>query len=215
MREWLPAALGVAVSPLPAAAMLLLLGGARAVRKGTAFWLAWVAGVAVQAAAFVLLADRLEGNEAAVRTIAVGELAVGLVLVAIALRQGLGRKPGPAEVPGWLQALDRAGPARAAGLALVLSLLNPKNLALVLSGSLALAEGADGDGELALSTAGFVLVAASTATLLLLCRVLLPQRSERPLGRLRAFVAAHDRRIALVLGLLIGAYFVLDGLRRL
>ena len=214
MRDWLPAALGVAASPLPAAAMLLVLGGGRAVAKGTAFWLAWSVGVAVPAAVFVLLSERVAESEGAVRAIAAAELAVGAALVAVALRQGLGRRGTGHEAPQWLRALDRAGPPRAAALALVLSLRNPKNHALILSASLGLAEASEGGG-LALGTVGFVLVAVSTVSALLLWRVLLPGRSAGPLGGLRALVSAHDRPIALVRGLLIGAYFVLDGLRRL
>ena len=214
MRDWLPAALGVAASPLPAAAMLLVLGGGRAVAKGTAFWLAWSVGVAVPAAVFVLLSERVAESEGAIRAIAAAELAVGAALVAVALRQGLGRRGVGHEAPPWLRALDRAGPPRAAALALVLSLLNPKNLALILSASLGLAEASDGGG-LVLGTVGFVLVAVSTVSALLLWRVVLSRRSAGPLRRLRALVSAHDRPIALVLGLLIGAYFVLDGLRRL
>jgi hypothetical protein len=210
VHEWIAPALGVAVSPLPVAAMLLLLGGERAVAKGAAFWLAWVAGVAVPTAAFVLLAGRLEGNEDAVRAIAVGEIAVGILLVAVVLRHRLGGVRAGAE-PAWLQALDRAGTTRAAALAVLLSALNPKNLALMLSGSLLAVE--TGDGEFA--ALGFVLVAVSTVSALLGWRVLAARRSAASLGALRRLAVRHDGTIALVLGLLIGVYFGLDGIRRL
>jgi len=211
VHEWLAPALGVAVSPLPVAAMLLLLGGERAVAKGAAFWLAWVAGVAVPTAAFVLLAGRLDGNEDAVRPIAVGEIAAGILLVAVVLRHRFGGGVRAGAEPAWLQALDRAGTTRAAALALLLSALNPKNLALMLSGSLLALE--TGDGEFA--ALGFVLVAVSTVSGLLGWRVLAARRSAASLGALRRLAARHDGTIGLVLGLLIGVYFGLDGIRRL
>jgi len=210
VHEWIAPALGVAVSPLPVAAMLLLLGGERAVAKGTSFWGAWVAGVAVPTAAFVLLAERLDGNEGAVRVIAVGEIAVGIVLISVALWHGLGGARSGRE-PAWLLALDRAGTGRAAALALLLSALNPKNLALMLAGSLLAVE--TGDEELA--ALGFVLVAVSAVSALLGWRVLASRSSTAPLETLRRGAARHGRAAGLVLGLLIGVYFGLDGLRRL
>jgi hypothetical protein len=207
MQEWVVPALGIAASPLPAAVMLLLLAGGRVVAKGTAFWLAWVAGVAVPTAAFVLLADRLEESETAVRTIAVGEIVAGLLLAVFAFSQGRG-DGGP---PAWLAALDRAGAARAAALGVLLSALNPKNLALALSGALAVAE----TDEVDAAALGFVLVAVSTVSALLGWRVLAPDRSAAPLAALRGVVARRGRAVGLVLGVLVGAYFVLDGFRRL
>jgi hypothetical protein len=210
MQEWVVPALGIAVSPLPAAAMLLLLGGERVLARGTAFWGAWVAGIAAPTVAFVLLAERLDESDEAITAIAAGEIAVGAALVALALRQGLGAAAdsGP---PRWLQALDGAGAGRVAALAVLLSALNPKNLALVLSGALALAE-LDAAGTAAL---GFVLVAVSTISGLLAWRLLAPGRSAGPLAALRGIVARRGRTVGLVLGVLIGAYFAVDGLRRL
>ena len=43
MREALPYAVGVAISPIPIAAILLLLTCRRAARKGSSFLLGWTA----------------------------------------------------------------------------------------------------------------------------------------------------------------------------
>jgi threonine/homoserine/homoserine lactone efflux protein len=97
----------------------------------------------------------------------------------------------------------------------VLSALNPKNLALMLAAAVAIAHAAEQGRELTQATLGFVLVAASTVSALLACRVLFSERTQPALGRLRRVVACNDRAIAIVLGLAIGVFFVVDGLRAL
>jgi threonine/homoserine/homoserine lactone efflux protein len=192
-----------------------VLGGRRPGAAGCAFWLAWTIGVAVPTIGFVAAAERAGATDDESRAIAVGEIAVGIVFLAVALRLAVAPRRVRGAVPAWLEALDRSGPSRAAGLALVLSSANPKNLALMLTAAVAIAQAGDGNGDLTLATAGFVSLAASTVSLLLVGSVSLKRRSGNALARLRAAVAEHDRTIALVLGFVIGAFFVLDGLRGL
>jgi hypothetical protein len=85
----------------------------------------------------------------------------------------------------------------------------------MLTAAVAIAQASDGNGDLTLATAGFVSLAASTVSLLLVGSVSLQRRSGNALARLRAAVADNDRSIAMVLGFVIGAFFVLDGLRGL
>jgi hypothetical protein len=216
MPEWLIPAVGVALSPLPVLAMLLVLGGPRPGPMGSAFWLAWTIGVAVPTIAFVAVAERAGATDDDSRAIAVGEIAVGIVFLAVAVRLAVAPRPAsPGSIPAWLEELDRSGPSRAAGLALVLSSANPKNLALMLVAAVAIAQAGDGNGDLTLVTTGFVSLAASTVSLLLVGSALLKRWSANALARLRAAVADHDRTIAMVLGFVIGAFFVLDGVRGL
>lgn len=216
MHGWLIPALGVAFSPLPILAMLLVLGGSNPRAAGSAFWLAWTLGVAVPTTAFVVVAERAGATDEDSSVIAGGEIAVGIVFLAVGLRLALApRRARSHDVPAWLEALDRSGPRRAAALGLVLSAANPKNLALMLTGAVGIAEAGNENGEIALATAGFVALAVSTVTLLLAGYA---SRSGRPRGtltRLRATIGRHDRTIAMVLAFVIGVFFVLDGVRGL
>jgi Sap-like sulfolipid-1-addressing protein len=85
----------------------------------------------------------------------------------------------------------------------------------MLTAAVAIARAGDGNGELTLGTAGFVVLAVSTISLLLAGFAARGGRSGGAVTRLRGVVARHDRRIAMVLGFLIGAFFVLDGVRGL
>ena len=55
----------------------------------------------------------------------------------------------------------------------------------------------------------------STVSLLLTGYAAFPDRSRPALERLRDAVARNDRRVAIVLGLVIGAFFLADGIRSL
>jgi len=212
MRQWLIPAVGVALSPLPILAMLLVLGGRRPLLHGAAFWIAWTIGVAAPAIVFVVVAERSRAIDDEQAALAVAEIAVGVMFFAAALRLAFGRRPEPsASPPRWLDALDRSGPLRAAALALLLSSGNPKNLALMLVAAVAIVQ----DGQLALGTAVFVGLAVSTVSLLLVGYTAFPNRSRSTLARLRGVVARNGRSIAMLGGLLVGAFFLADGIRSL
>ena len=216
MPGWLIPAIGVALSPLPILAMLLVLGGRRPRAAGSAFWLAWTLGVAAPTLAFVVAAERTDATDGGSGAIAAAEIAVGIVFLAVGVRLVLvPRPPRSDEVPAWLEALDTSGPRRAATLGLILSAGNPKNLALMLTAAVGIAEAGDENGEITLSTAGFVALAVSTVTFLLAGYAARSGRSQGTLSRLRGTVARHDRTIAMVLAFVIGAFFVLDGARGL
>jgi hypothetical protein len=113
--------------------------------------------------------------------------------------------------PRWLDALDRSGPLRSGALALLLSSGNPKNLALMLVAAVAIVQ----DGRLTLGTTVFVGLAVSTVSLLLAGYTAFPGRSRSTLTRLRSAVARNGRSIARVGGLVVGAFFLTDGIRSL
>ena len=212
MRQWLIPAVGVALSPLPILAMLLVLGGRRPLLHGAAFWIAWTIGVAAPAIVFVVVAERSRAIDDEQAAIAVAEIAIGAIFFAAALRFAFGGRSEPSNSPPrWLEELDRSGPLRSGALALLLSSGNPKNLALVLVAAVAIVQ----DGRLALGTAVFVGLAVSTVSLLLVGYTAFPGRSRSMLTRLRGAIARNDRSIAMLGGFVLGAFFLADGIRSL
>lgn len=212
MRQWLIPAVGVALSPLPILALLLALGSRRPLVLGGAFWIAWTIGIAVPTVAFVVVAERADAIDDDLVAIALAEIAIGAVLLAVAVRLAFWRPRERRDAPPrWLDALDRAGPLRVAGLALILSSGSPKNLALMLGAAVAIVR----ERTLVLGTAGFVALAASTVSLVLAGYAASSGRSARTLARLRGTVARNDRTIAVVVGLVVGTFFLVEGIRGL
>jgi threonine/homoserine/homoserine lactone efflux protein len=211
VRQWVIPAVGVALSPLPILAMLLVLGGRRPVVRGSAFWIAWTLGIAVPTIAFVVVAARSHAVDEELAALAVAEIGIGVIFLAAAARLAFGGRSERSEASArWLDALDRSGPLRVAGLALTLSSGNPKNLALMLSAAVAIVR----DGRLALNAAAFVALAVSTVSLLFTGSAF-SSRSRSALARLRDAVARNDRRIATLVGLVVGAFFLADGVTSL
>ena len=136
--DLLPSAVGVALSPVPIIAMILMLGTPRARSNGPAFGLGWVAGLVVVSVIVLFVADDVEdtdsGTSAAVDWIVLG---LGAVFLFMAFKQWQARpKPGAeAAVPKWMAAIDRFSAGKSLVLGAALSGANPKNLALTLAAS--------------------------------------------------------------------------------
>ena len=86
----------------------------------------------------IALADVLVLPSGNVAWFGYAKIAVGLLLVALAVRGWLGRPRADADSPALRLAgrIDSMTAGKAFGLALLLATLNPKNLALVLAGAL-------------------------------------------------------------------------------
>jgi hypothetical protein len=216
MGESLLLALGVALSPLPILAILLYLGGRRPRTTATAFWLAWICGVAAATIVCVLAVELSEVTESQPVWLAVAELLVGSVFLLLAGRVALngGRALGGGP-QAWIGALDRSGPFQAAGLALLLSCANPKNLALILGAAVLMVDATGGSRELTVSTGAFVVVAASGVSLPFAAHSVFPERLEPRLVGLRRMFVRRGRLLAMVVGFGIGALFVTEGIRAL
>ena len=128
------------VNPLPVMAVIALLFSPRGGTTAPAFLIGWVAGLVGMFGllTFVVSAERLAGDDASPSTFAsVARVALGLLLLGLALRKWQGR--GKGGLPGWMTRLEQAGPAAAFGLGALLAALNPKNLAFTVSSAFDLA----------------------------------------------------------------------------
>src|SRR5690606_38175547 len=107
--EILTPALGVAISPIPIIAAILMLLSSRARVTGTGFLLGWVLGIVVAVTVFTLLSAVLPGEDPGGSQPIKGviQLVLGALLLLLAVRQWRGRpRPGaePA-MPKWMQAI--------------------------------------------------------------------------------------------------------------
>src|SRR4051812_38810519 len=107
-------AVGVALSPLPIVAVVLMLATPRARSNGPAFVLGWIAGLSVLGTIVLLASSGADASEdgAPATWVSVLKLVLGLLSLLVAVRQWRGRHAGGG-LPKWLQALDTAGPGKA------------------------------------------------------------------------------------------------------
>ncbi|HKO39375.1 MAG TPA: GAP family protein [Solirubrobacterales bacterium] len=207
---------GVALSPIPIIGVILMLATPRARQNGLAFVLGWIAGLA-GAGTIVLLAssgaDASEGGGPA-DWVSVLKVILGLLLLVVALKQWRGRpRPGEeAAMPKWMQTIDQFQPPKAAGLALLLSAVNPKNLLLVVGAAAAIAQTGTSAGNQAVALAVFVAIGTLGPGAPVAIYFAMGERSKRLLDELRAWMAHNNAVIMAVLCLLIAAKLIGDGI---
>ncbi|MFF3260287.1 GAP family protein [Streptomyces sp. NPDC002932] len=90
------------------------------------------------------------------------KLAVAVLFLLLVGKQWRGRPKGDAEpgLPSWMKTIDTLTPAKSAGLAFVLAVVNPKNLALVLAAGVSIAGSTSSTGDSGVAAAVFVAVAS-------------------------------------------------------
>jgi len=212
----LPAALGIASSPIPIVAVVLVLATPRATVNGTAFAAAWVLGLAA-ATTVVLWLTGTAAEDGGSDARGAVQVVVGVALLLLAARTWL-RRPAADDVrdmPAWMARLDAFPPRRMVVLGLLLSAANPKNLALVLAGVESIQDRDLDDTDQVVAAVIFVALASSTVLVAVLAHVVAPERSARVLGRVKQFMIDHKAAITVVILVLLGLRFLYDGVTEL
>ena len=194
--------LAITLEPFPLTAFILVLTSERGTWKGLEFILGWLAClIAVIAAVIVSTGNNPPAPNTVPSDAALAvKLAVGVVLILIALRQR--RRMGqPKKPPAWMARLDQLSLWGAAGLA---AFLQPWTL---------VAAGAATIVEAKLDTAGsylvlilYCLLATSSFLYLELAAVFAPAKSGPQLERMRKWLDSHQDQVLIAICLLLGLW---------
>jgi threonine/homoserine/homoserine lactone efflux protein len=210
---------GVALSPVPIIAVVLMLGTPRARANGPAFLLGWVTGLALAGTVILLVASGADASEDGDPATWVGvlKLVLGVLLLLVAARTWQVRPRGDreAELPKWMEAIDRFTATRSIGFGALLSGVNPKNLVLTVGAAAAIAQTGIPAGEQAVALAVFIVVATLGPGIPVAIYFAMGDRAERLLEELKGWMAAHNAAIMAVLCLLIAMKLIGDGITAL
>jgi len=220
ISEVLPFAIGVAVSPLPIIAVILVLFSAQAKVNGLAFLGGWLVGVAAVSIVAYLLADAGDASDSTSSTsdsVYWIKLALGVLLVALAVKNWRAEHTAtePPPQPRWMASIDSLSPVKTAGLALVLSAVNPKNLPLSLAAGAGLAQLGASGSEVAVGLIVFVLVASATIAVPVIYYLFGGDRAVGVLDGWKSWLSAHNGAVMAVLFLVFGVVLFSEGLRGL
>ncbi|HEY5857151.1 MAG TPA: GAP family protein [Aldersonia sp.] len=218
LGEVLPLAVGVAVSPIPVIAAILMLLSPNAKTTGVGFLCGWVVGIAVAATLFTVLSSSLPADTDGTRSAAAYvQILLGVGLLVLALRQWRARPAEGAEptMPAWMSAIDSFTPVRGFGLGFVLSAVNPKNLLLGIAAGVSIGQGGLTVAQDAVVIAVFTVLAASTVAVPVIAFLLSPARWTVPLQSLRAWLTRNNATVMAVLLLVIGSVVIGKGLGNL
>lgn len=219
VSEVLPFAIGVAVSPIPLVAVILMLFTPRAKTNGVAFLVGWVLGLSVLAAVVYVVTNAANAgsDQAASDSTSTVKVVLGVVLIVLAARKWR-RRPAPGaspELPKWMAGVDHFTAAKAAGLGVFLGAVNPKNLALTLGAAAGLAQMDEATGDAVVGLIAFVVIASSTTAAAVAYRVFGGERSRAHLEDAKAWLTTHNDAVMTVLFLVFGVVLLADGTGRL
>ena len=216
--EILPLAVGIAISPIPIIAAILMLLSPKAKGTSLGFLFGWLVGIIAAIVIFTLLSSVLPQPADGPSTVAgVIKIVLGALLLLLAVKQWRSR---PAEgeraaLPKWMAAIDTMTPAKALVLGFLLAAVNPKNLLLAASAGLVVGGASLSLGQTIAVIAVFTVIAASTVLGPVIAYLAASAKMAEPLERLREWLVDNNAAIMAVLLLVIGVSVVGKGIASL
>ena len=218
ISEVLTFAIGVAISPVPIIAVILMLFSQRARVNGPAFLVGWVIALAAMSAVVYALSH--DGNVAATSSTASDSVSWGTIVLGVALlalaRRNWRKRPRPGEeptMPKWLATVESLTPVGALGLGVALAAVNPKNLILTAGAAAGLAQVPGlSTTDAIVAIAVFVVIASVTITGPVLYALVGGERARAALDSARRWLTANNAAVMAVLFLVFGVDLIAKGL---
>ena len=209
-------AIGVAVSPVPIIAVILMLFSPRARVNGPAFLAGWV--LALAALSTIVYAISHDGNVATSSTasdsVSWGKIVLGVALLALA-RRNWHKHPASGEeaaMPKWLAGVESVSPVKAFGLGVLLAAVNPKNLiSLGAAAGLAQVQGLS-TTDVVVAIVVFVVIASLTIAGPVLYALFGGEKAKASLDSAKAWLTTHNAAVMAVLLLVFGVDLIAKGL---
>jgi Sap, sulfolipid-1-addressing protein len=212
----LPQAIGVAISPIPIIAVILMLFSKRAKSNGLAFLAGWVLALTVVGIVVLLLANagKISAGGTPTTISYIIKLLFGLLFWFLAYRNWKKRpKAGEMpEMPKWMAAIDSFKPGRALGISALLAGVNPKNLGLTLAAALSISAAGLSGGQSAASLVIFILIASISVAVPVLYFLIAGDSAVKVLEGWKAWLQANSATVMFILFLVLGAKLIGAGL---
>ena len=216
ISDMLPQAIGVAISPVPIIAVILMLFSRRARSNGLAFLAGWVLALAVVGTVVLLLAGagKISAGGTPSTISYVIKLLLGLLFWFLGYRNWQKRpKEGEEpEMPGWMAAIDSFTAGRALGISALLAGVNPKNLGLTLAAALTIGQAGLSGGQSAVARVEFVVLASASVAAPVLSDLIAGESAAETLDGWKAWLLTNNTTVMFVLFLVLGAKLVGNGL---
>jgi hypothetical protein len=212
----LPQAIGVAISPVPIIAVILMLFSKRARSNGPAFMFGWIITLAAVGSIVLVLANAGKVSAGGTpSTLAYAlKLLLGLLFLVLAFRNWK-KRPAPgetAQMPPWMAGIDSFTSGKSFGLAALLAGVNPKNLGLTLSAALTISQGGLTGAQPWIALTVFVSLASISVAAPVLYYLAAGASAEKTLTGWKAWLTENNATVMTVLFLVLGAKLVGDGL---
>jgi threonine/homoserine/homoserine lactone efflux protein len=216
ISDILALALGVAISPIPIIAVILILFSSRARANGPAFLLGWIVGLSLVCLVVSLVASSLDvGTDSSANDGASTlKVVLGVLLILGAIRRWRSRpaKGAEVEMPKWMAAIDSITPVKAAGLGVLLSAVNPKNLLLSVAAAATVAQANLSTSDTVITLAVFVGLASLTIAVPVVFYLVGGEKAKATLDGWKAWLSDNNAAVMAVLFLVFGVVLLSQGL---
>lgn len=205
-------AIGVALSPVPITAVVLMLTTARAKVNGLAFVLGWLFSLGTVGTIVLGISGPAgaSGSDELRTSVSWLEIAVGTLLFLVAIYQ-FRRHPRAQKQVSMLKGTSTVG-TFSPGVAFVAGVLlvgaNPKNLLLAVAGATVIAQTGIAGFQQAIAYLSFAVIAAIGVGAPVLIYLAMGRRSQDLFARLQAYIGRHRAVITSVLCLIVSATFI-------
>jgi uncharacterized membrane protein YidH (DUF202 family) len=215
LGELIPLALVVALSPVSIIpAVVLVLHTDHPMPTGLAFMAGWIVGIAALTAVFVQVPHLVDGLDRGSPSWAPWvRIGLGILLIALAVARWMTRHR-TTRPPAFLDRLSRITPVGAAVIGFLLVIANPKVLVMNAAAGLIIGTSAVG-ATLWLAVAFYTLVAGSTVIGPIVAYLVVGERVDRQLERMRDWMQREHAAVTAVILVVVGLLLLLTGIRAL
>jgi hypothetical protein len=214
----LPDAIGIALSAMPIAGLLLMLTAAQAGQaKALAYALGWMFALSGAVTLTTLAGQAVTQALGGSAVIWVGslEILLGVIQLYLGFVTFRRRPKNPSEVeePRWMKAVDRMSLSSAFFFGILMIVTNAKNLSLSIAAGASFVRAKLSNGQLAATIAMFTLIGSITIFGPVLLILLAPKRSAPFLAIAREWLIANNAIILTLVFWIVGAIILVSGLR--
>jgi hypothetical protein len=211
----LPMAVGVALSPIPVAAVIMILMAAQARTSAPAFLLGWMLGILTVGFIVFLVPgiDTARGEPTALSGLI--RIVLGITLLLLAVRQWYQRSAADAlrEVPKVFADLDQMGVIQSSVTGFLLSSVHPKNLVLSAAGAAAIDASMLDPGAQVIALLLFSVIASLTIAIPVAGYFLVGPSAEAMFRSWKDWLVEHNATMITTLLLIFGALLIGRGMK--
>ena len=207
-------ALGIAISPIPIAALILALLSVRPRTNSAAFTVGWTVGIGA-VATFAAVTSVFDGGDDPSDRRGWIRLTIGVVMVMVGVLRWQSRPRADEEppIPPLMRAMDGAGTLAVLGIGFALAAFNPKDVVLAAAGGVEIGSADLGGRATVFDLAIFTAIAASTALVPVGAYLIAGDRLDEPLRRSRTWLIRHNAVVVAVVLVAVGVLFVVESFR--
>jgi hypothetical protein len=212
--ESLPMAIGVALSPVPVAAVIIIMLTAKARTNAPAFMLGWLTGIiTVGLAVFIVPGIETSSGEPTTMSGYI-KIALGIALFALAAKQWKTRPKEGEEIlpPKFFNGLDQFGFVKSALTGFVLAAVSPKNTVLTVAGAAIIDSSSLGPSSQLIALLIFAAVAGSSVVVPVSGYFMFRQRAEVIFRKWKDWLIQNNATISIVMLIIFATLLIGDGI---